>query len=155
MAIEIERKFLVTSDAWRQGARTEEIKQGYLASGSRCVVRVRTKGSKGFLTIKSSARGMSRAEFEYEVPLADAVAMLQGLSAKAPIEKTRHVVIYAGKTWEVDEFHGVNAGLVVAEIELGSETETFAKPSWLGQEVTEDIRYANASLAECPYSEWR
>ncbi len=154
MAIEIERKFLVTGAAWRQGARPQEIRQGYLAGGAYCVVRVRTMGDKGYLTVKGSDRGMSRAEFEYEIPRPDAVAMLAGMSQKPPIEKTRHVLEFGGKTWEVDEFHGANAGLIVAEIELGAEDEAFARPAWVGKEVTDDRRYANASLAETPFSTW-
>lgn len=155
MAIEIERKYLVTSDAYRQAARAAvPIKQGYLATGERCVVRVRTKGPKGYLTVKGSGRGLSRPEFETEIPLADAEAMLATLCRQPVIDKVRYLVDVAGMTWEVDEFFGDNAGLVVAELELSAENEVFAKPDWVGLEVTDDERYANARLAEKPFTRW-
>ena len=152
MALEIERKFLVTSDAWRTvgGVTT---RQGYLSRVPGRTVRVRVAGDAAWLTIKGITTGAARAEFEYEIPLDDARALLR-LCDGPLIEKTRHVVPFRGFDWEVDEFHGANAGLVVAEIELESPEEAFERPAWLGAEVTDDHRYFNASLVEHPYSTW-
>jgi CYTH domain-containing protein len=152
MAIEIERKFLVLGDAWRQAAPTR-FSQGYLNRDKARTVRVRIAGSAGFLTIKGLSQGATRAEFEYPVPLADAQALL-ALCDGPCIEKDRHLVAHAGHTWEVDEFFGANAGLVVAELELQSEDEAFERPAWLGEEVTHDPRYFNSSLASLPFSQW-
>lgn len=153
MGVEIERKFLVKSDAWREGAQGIVLRQGYLNRDADRTVRVRVSGEKGFVTIKGRRSGMSRLEFEYEVPLADAEAMLE-LCLPPLIEKVRHVVLHAGKRWEVDEFFGANEGLIVAELELDSEEEVFERPGWLGEEVTSDARYFNSRLAENPYSTW-
>ena len=153
MGIEIERKFLVVGDGWRQGAGVSYA-QGYLNRDPQRTVRVRIAGERAFLTVKGVSRGATRAEFEYEVPLADAAQMLE-LSDGPVVRKVRRLVEHAGSTWEVDEFEGENAGLVVAELELASEDQHFEKPDWLGREVTDDPRYYNSSLAAHPYSRWR
>ena len=152
MAIEIERKFLVTGTDWRQGAGTV-FSQGYLNRDKARTVRVRIAGAKAFLTIKGASQGATRAEFEYEIPLADAEQLL-ALCEGPIIQKVRRVLVHAGSTWEVDEFEGPNAGLVVAEIELTSEDQVFERPAWLGQEVTDDVRYFNSNLATTPFSAW-
>jgi len=152
MSIEIERKFLVTSSAYRHG-KSEVLCQGYLVAQKERTVRVRMQGKQAKLTIKGPSVSFTRSEFEYDIPLADAQALLQ-LCEKPLIEKTRYYVAFAGHTWEVDEFHGANQGLVVAEIELKSEDETFEKPPWIGQEVTYDRRYSNANLVTHPYANW-
>lgn len=153
MPVEIERKFLVAGSEWKTATGTL-YRQGYLSRNAGRTVRIRVAGEKAFLTIKGITQGISRAEFEYEIPLADAEELLK-LCDGPLIEKTRHLVVEAGTTWEVDEFHGDNAGLVVAEVELDSEEETFARPDWLGREVTGDHRYSNSQLSVCPYREWR
>jgi adenylate cyclase len=152
MGIEIERKFLVIGTAWRQGVGVR-FSQGYLNRDQTRTVRVRLAGSQAFLTIKGLSVGASRAEFEYEIPAADAGQLLK-LSDGPVIEKIRRVVDFAGSIWEVDEFLGENAGLVVAEIELQSEDQKFSKPDWLGEEVTYDARYFNSSLATTPFRSW-
>lgn len=152
MGIEIERKFLVTGTGWRTPDALP-IKQGYLNRDKARTVRVRVVGDRAFLTVKGLTQGASRAEFEYEVPLADAQAML-ALCDGPLIEKRRHVVRCDGMVWEVDEFEGENAGLVVAEIELDDEAQSFERPDWLGLEVTHDTRYFNSNLAELPYCRW-
>ena len=153
MAIEIERKFLVTGDAWRQGAGTL-FRQGYLNRDKQRTVRVRIAGEQAFLTIKGVTQGATRAEFEYPVPLDDAEQLL-ALCDGPTVEKIRRVVLFEGFAWEVDEFLGHNAGLVVAEIELAAEDQMFARPAWVGREVTEDARYYNSSLATHPYCDWQ
>ncbi|MBI3349350.1 MAG: CYTH domain-containing protein [Burkholderiales bacterium] len=154
MGIEIERKFLVTGDGWRQQASAQtRFSQGYLSRDPARTVRVRVAGSAAFLTIKGATRGATRAEFEYEVPLADAQALLAMCDGPV-VEKIRHLCPHEGMTWEVDEFLGANAGLVVAEIELESESQPFARPAWLGDEVTGDARYVNANLAVSPFATW-
>jgi adenylate cyclase len=161
MAIEIERKFLVTGDAWRAAAHASaRLAQGYLndaksiASGDqRASVRVRIAGDAAFLNIKSRELGASRQEFEYPVPAADAADLLP-LCVGGRIDKTRHYVRHDGHLWEVDEFHGDNAGLLVAEIELDAVDEAFSRPDWLGDEVTELARYYNLALAARPWSQW-
>lgn len=153
MGIEIERKFLVRHTDFLQGLKGTAIAQGYLSTSPEAVVRVRVKGEYGFLTVKGKTTGASRAEFEYQVPLADAQAML-ALCQNGRISKTRYRIPAGIHVWEVDVFHDDNTGLVVAEIELNDEQETFEKPHWLGQEVTEDIRYFNSQLSDNPYSRW-
>ena len=161
MGIEIERKFLVTSNAWRtQSERSVRMSQGYLndadsvTSGRQQVsMRVRIAGEEAHLNIKSREAGPSRQEFEYGVPLDDAEALLK-LCVGGLIDKRRHYIRHEGHLWEVDEFAGENAGLIVAEIELDSADEAFAQPSWLGQEVTELPRYYNLLLARKPFSQW-
>lgn len=154
--IEIERKFLVSSDAFKTEAFKENtIAQGYLNSAPERTVRVRIKGDKGFLTIKgiSNASGLSRFEWEKEIPVEDAKKLLL-LCEKGVIDKTRFEVKVGNHIFEVDEFHGENKGLTVAEVELQSETETFEKPDWLGEEVTNDNRYYNAYLSNHPFTSW-
>ncbi len=154
MATEIERKFLLRHDSWREGAQGQRYRQGYLSTDKERVVRVRTVGDTGYLTIKGIARGISRLEFEYPIPLADAESMLESLCLGPIIDKTRYRIPYGEHVFEVDEFHGENTGLIVAEVELGSEDEGFERPDWLGEEVTDDSRYANAALIEHPFSAW-
>ena len=154
MPREIERKFLVENDAWRSLAhRKARMSQGYLASGGRVSVRVRIAGDDARLNIKAGGLVASRHEYEYVVPLDEARELLA--IAEGPlIDKTRHYVEHAGMTWEVDEFHGDNAGLVVAELELTREDEPFERPAWLGAEVTQLTRYYNVCLVKHPYREW-
>lgn len=154
MGLEIERKFLVAGEGWRQPAeRQTRFSQGYLSRDPARTVRVRLAGEQAFLTIKGRTVGATRAEFEYEIPVAEAQQLLQ-LCEGPLIDKIRHFCEFQGKTWEVDEFFGDNAGLVVAEIELASEDEVFARPAWLGAEVTGEARYYNANLAVTPYRAW-
>ena len=154
--IEIERKFLVTSDEYKTAAFAKsEIAQGYLNSTPERTVRVRIKGDKGYLTIKGKGNesGMSRFEWEKEIPVAEAKSLLE-LCEKGVISKTRFEIKVGNHVYEVDEFYGENQGLVVAEIELQSETETFEKPSWLGNEVTNNEKYYNAFLSKIPFKNW-
>ena len=153
MATEIERKFLVQGTPWRPGSGVL-FTQGYLNRDKARTVRVRLADGKAFLTIKGLTQGASRAEFEYEIPAADA-EQLMSLCDGPIIQKNRYVIVHDGSTWEVDEFLGENAGLVLAEIELTSEDQPFSRPPWLGAEVTHDRRYYNSSLASHPYLEWR
>lgn len=153
MGREIERKFLVTSDAWRTKHGTL-IRQGFLHNEIESTVRVRVSGERAFLTIKGSTTGITRLEFEYEIPVNDANEMLDKLCQKPLIEKIRYEVFEGGFKWEIDEFLGENAGLVVAEIELGHESQEFSKPVWLGMEVSDDARYLNANLVKNPYANW-
>ena len=155
--IEIERKFLVTSTIFKQEAFSEKrIKQGYLSSVPERTVRVRTKGNRGYLTIKgaSNESGMSRFEWEKEIPIEEAEKLLQ-LCEKGVIDKTRYEIKLNGHVFEIDVFYGENEGLIMAEIELLSETEFFEKPSWLGQEVTGDKRYYNSYLSGNPFKDWK
>ena len=157
MAIEIERKFLLQSNTWRQAIiNSTPYRQGYIATTAdrTCSVRVRIAGDQGMLTIKSATLGLQRQEYEYAIPLSDAQEMLDTLAASPQSAKIRHLVPYQGHTWEIDEFQGDNAGLIVAEIELNSPTETFARPDWLGPEVSGEARYYNVNLAQNPYSSW-
>ena len=155
MHTETERKFLVKSDAFRQEAvASHRIKQGYIARDNGNSVRVRILDGKGILTVKGpSADGMSRSEWEIEIPLADAEALLK-LCHGGIIDKTRHIIPSSGKVFEVDEFNGENEGLVMAEIELESAEQPFAKPEWLGEEVTGDRHYYNSYLSLHPYRAW-
>lgn len=154
MGKEIERKFLVRGDGWRAGAKATRYRQGYLCADERRTVRVRVAGDHAYVTIKGRTEGASRDEYEYEVPVADAAAMLDGLCERPLVEKTRHVVVHDGTRWEVDEFEGENAGLVVAEVELTSEAQAFTLPPWAGAEVTGEARYYNAMLSKHPFSRW-
>ena len=154
MAKEIERKFLVKLAAWTPQSGGKYYKQGYLNSQKERVVRVRIAGDKGQLTIKGITTGVTRAEFEYPISIEDAGLMLDNLCEKPLIEKHRHKEVHGGKTWEIDVFHGDNEGLVVAEIELGSEDEAFERPTWLGEEVSSDPRYFNSNLLKNPYKGW-
>ena len=154
MGTEIERKFLVKEGAWREASATR-YRQGYLSTVKERTVRVRTISDKGYLTIKGITVGASRAEFEYEIPVADAEEMLDTLCEKPLIEKNRYKVVDGALTWEVDEFFGENAGLIIAEIELQSENQSFDKPEWVTEEVTADPRYYNANLINNPYTRWK
>ncbi len=155
MGVEIERKFLVRADAWRQAAdEGVRYRQGYLNRDGRSSVRVRVGGGRARLNIKSGELGMSRLEFEYPVPLADAEEMLARLCHRPLIEKTRYRVRHGAHVWEVDVFEGENAGLVVAEVELEAPEEALELPAWVGEEVTGDPRYYNVCLVEHPYREW-
>ena len=154
MAIEIERKFLVRGDGWRAGAEATVYKQGYLAVNPGCSVRVRLGGEQAWLTIKGASKGLARQEFEYPIPPGDAEALL-GLCLPGVISKTRYVLTHGLHSWEIDEFHGDNAGLLLAEIELQREDEVFERPEWLGEEVSNDPRYYNAALSARPYCEWK
>ncbi len=155
MAVEIERKFLVAGD-YRSGVQSSQrIIQGYLSSVPERTVRVRVRGERGFLTIKGigSTSGASRYEWEHEMPRSEAEELL-ALCEPGVIDKTRHLVPWGEHVFEVDEFHGNNAGLVIAEVELASETERFQRPEWLGQEVTGDARYFNSQLRQHPFRDW-
>lgn len=154
MAQEIERKFLVTGADWKQSAPGVTYRQGYLSSAKERVVRVRTEGDRGVLTIKGITSGVSRLEFEYDIPRADAERMLDELCERPLIEKTRYRVPAGEVTWDIDEFHGENAGLVVAEVELTREDQPFDRPAWLGREVSGDPRYFNANLIAHPFRDW-
>jgi len=155
MPLEIERKFLVTGDGWRaQAHKRIAMRHGYLTElNAPASVRVRVEGDIGKLNVKQAVVGMSRAEYEYTIPAAEAEEMIATL-CRGLILKTRHYVNHAGHLWEVDEFEGDNAGLIVAEIELASEDERFASPDWLGREVTAERRYYNNALASHPYARW-
>jgi CYTH domain-containing protein len=154
MAQEIERKFLLRTEGWRGLAPGRVYVQGYLAGNEACSVRVRIAENTASLAIKSATAGACRREFEYPLPLADAQQMLDLLAGKPLIEKTRYTIEYKGFYWEIDEFHGNNQGLIVAEIELEREDQAFEKPAWIGEEVTGDPRYYNANLARVPYCAW-
>ena len=154
MGVEIERKFLLAGDEWRALGEPLLLRQGYLSSDAARVVRVRIEGDQAYLTIKGKSVGATRGEWEYPIPLADAAELLDGLCEQPLIEKVRHRIEHAGMVWEVDEFLGANAGLVVAEIELASEDQPFEKPEWIGVEVSGDARYYNANLIRHPFSQW-
>lgn len=154
MAKEIERKFLVKDDETWRSVKGEIYRQGYLSTVKERTVRVRTIGSRGYLTIKGLTKGATRLEFEYDIPVEDARQMLDELCERPLIEKTRRKIEQDDLTWELDEFFGENQGLVVAEVELQDEDQTFTKPPWIGQEVTTDPRYFNANLVNNPYSQW-
>lgn len=152
MPLEIERKFLLQGASWKSESG-DHIRQGYLCKTPDYSVRVRTTDDDAWITVKGRREGISRLEFEYPIPIEDARQMF-GLCTLPLIEKIRYRIPHQHHVWEVDEFLGANAGLVVAEIELQSPDETFARPDWLGMEVTGDPRYLNANLAERPYTEW-
>lgn len=154
MGTEIERKFLVKDDAWRQDAGPGVLlRQGYLAAAEGLSVRVRTDGERAWLTVKGPSEGLSRAEFEYPVPPEDAAAMLELCGARL-VEKRRHRKTHAGHVWEIDEFLGANAGLIMAEVELARADEAVGLPDWVGREVSDDPRFLNASLSRHPYASW-
>lgn len=159
MATEIERKFLVINDGWREKvSRQDTYRQGYLhrfdINEDKCSMRVRVANDKAFLNIKSATLGIQRTEYDYAIPIADANEMLDHFCCGSVIEKTRYFVTQNQHTWEIDVFDGDNAGLIVAEIELASADEDFARPDWLGEEVSDDPRYYNVCLVEHPYKAW-
>jgi adenylate cyclase len=154
MGVEIERKFLLAGDGWRALGTPVLLRQGYLSSAPERTVRVRIEGGQGLITIKGKSVGATRSEWEYPIPLADANELLDRLCEQPLIEKYRRRIALGAHVWEVDEFLGANAGLIVAEIELGAEDEAFDKPVWIGEEVTHDRRYFNSSLVRMPYSSW-
>ena len=155
MGIEIERKFTIKNENWRNDVqRSFRIVQGYLAGNDRSSVRVRITGDKANLNIKSATLGIFRQEYEYDIPLTDAEKMLETLCEKPVIDKVRHIVVFEDKTWEIDEFHGENDGLIVAEIELNDENEEFSTPEWADDDVSHDPRYYNVSLVTHPYKNW-
>jgi adenylate cyclase len=155
MAVEIERKFRLLDDSWRGCVeRRTLLRQGYIANTRRASVRVRLAGDAGWLSVKAMTPGLSRAEYEAAIPATEADEMLQRLCEGPLIEKWRHIVTCQGSVWEIDEFLGDNAGLVIAEIELESEDVAFAQPPWLGAEVTHDERYYNFRLSQRPFRHW-
>lgn len=155
MALEIERKYLLKNDSWKSKADAGTvIKQGYLNTSKERTVRVRIYGDQGFLTIKGKTENISRAEFEYNIPLEDALELLK-MCEKPLIEKTRHLYLEEGNTWEIDVFEGDNKGLEIAEIELKSEDQQFAIPEWIGEEVSGDPKYFNSSLINSPFVDWK
>jgi adenylate cyclase len=154
MAQEIERKFLVKGNAWKEGVQGIRYRQGYLSSQAERTVRVREAGDKAYLTIKGLSAGASRSEYEYSIPLQDAREMLDTLCEQPLIDKVRYKIPHKGHIWEVDVFAAENSGLVVAEIELQSENETFELPDWVSDEVTHDARYFNSSLSKYPFRNW-
>jgi adenylate cyclase len=154
MGKEIERKFLVKGDDFKTLAKGTRYRQGYLNSTKDRVVRVRTAGAKGFLTVKGIVTGATRIEFEYEIPFEDADVMLAEVCEKPLIDKKRYTIQHAGCVWEVDEFFGVNQGLVLAEVELVREDQPFDRPFWIGREVTGDPKYFNSNLIRHPYKNW-
>ena len=155
MAKEIERKFLVKNMSWKAQAAGVLYRQGYLNSVKERTVRVRTINNKAFITVKGITVGVSRLEFEYEIPFADAKQMLDHLVEKPIIEKYRYKLAQDGLVWEIDEFLGDNEGLVVAEVELADAQQALVRPDWLGEEVSSDPRYFNNNLVANPYKNWR
>ncbi len=155
MATEIERKFLVLNDDWRGIVESDmQIIQAYLASNEFSSTRIRIQGDKANINIKSATLGITRTEFEYAIPVDDAQLMIDNLCIKPVIEKTRYIVKHMQHRWEIDVFSGDNKGLIVAEIELSSPDETFEKPSWIGEEVSNDARYYNVCLVKNTYKTW-
>jgi adenylate cyclase len=156
MATETERKFLVKDDSWKNGVTGTEYKQGYLHSTKDLTVRVRIAGEKGLITIKgpSIKQSLSHAEYEYEIALSDAEEMFTNLCAAGKIEKTRYKIPFGNHIWEIDVFHGLNDGLIMAEVELHDEHEPVELPLWIGQEVSHDTKYYNALLSKNPFTRW-
>lgn len=154
MALEIERKFLVIGDAWKDHITDQfQLKQGYLQLTPERTVRIRTAEKEAFLTIKGKTTGISRVEYEYAIPFKEGLELLK-LSENKLIEKIRHIVVHHGITWEIDVFEGLNAGLILAEVELQTEHQELSLPKWVGKEVSQDARYYNAALSIQPYSQW-
>lgn len=154
MSVEIERKFLVIGDAWKNHVSGQfQLKQGYLQSTPERTVRIRTAEKEAFLTIKGKTTGISRVEYEYAIPFEEGLELIK-LSENKPIEKIRHIVVHHGITWEIDVFEGLNAGLILAEVELQTEHQEISLPEWVGKEVSQDARYYNAALSIQPYSQW-
>jgi len=165
MAIEIERKFLIHGDQWREEVQSSlHMRQAYIASASAATVRVRTaqtintqspQPEQAWLTLKGTTGGLARLEYEYSIPPADAIEIMQQLVDSGVIEKTRHLLVFSGNEWVIDEFHAANDGLLVAEIELTAEDHRFELPAWAGSEVTTDYRYSNKHLSINPWPNWR
>ena len=151
---EIERRFLVRGDAWRRGVQGTFYRQGYLVASDDCVVRVREAGEKAWLTIKGRREGLSCPEYEYPLPLSEAIDMLQNICMRPFIEKTRYSLDFKGMVWVVDEFEGENKGLVIAEVELAQEHQVVELPPWTGREVSFDPKYLNMNLMKHPYGRW-
>ena len=154
MGQEIERKFLVTNDHWRTDDPGLRLRQGYIPTQDARTVRVRVAGTQGYLTLKGPAVGMVRSEFEYPIPLEDAETILSTLCQPPLIEKQRYRIPLDDVVWEVDEFFGANAGLIIAEVELTSPDQPVTLPDWIGEEVTYDLRYSNSNLARHPFTDW-
>lgn len=154
MGIEIERKFLVKNDGWRSLAEGVFYCQGYFEKGADVTIRIRIVADRGYLTLKGRVDGITRKEFEYPISVEDAREMLQLWCYPRIVEKFRYRIPYAGFIWEVDDFQGLNAGLILAEIELESPTQPFEKPDWIGEEVSGHSQYHNSTLAQCPYQQW-
>ena len=155
MGVEIERKFLVANDGWRNLSQGVLCRQGYLNRNKDRTVRVRSMDGRAYLTIKGLSYGATRQEYEYEIPLADGNVLLDAVAEKPLVEKKRHHIPWGAALWVVDEFLGENTGLILAEIELASENEAFDAPPWIGAEVTRDSRYYNANLVKYPFSRWQ
>ena len=155
MAVEIERKFLVCNQDWRNHADGSIYRQGYVPTTNNTTVRVRIVGERGYLTIKGKTTGHSRPEFEYPIPLTDALEILATLCVPPLIEKTRYRLPIGDVVWEIDEFAGENQGLIIAEVELTQENQDLELPSWVGEEVSHDLRYFNVNLAKFPFSQWK
>lgn len=155
MAMEIERKYLVTGDRWRdQVKHSQRMRQAYLSVDPQRCIRVRVAGQHAHINLKSSADGIHRHEYQYPIPVEDALAIMQKMCRGHLIDKTRHEIPGDGVLWEVDEFHGDNQGLIVAEVELSDAAQHFDKPDWLGREVSDDPRVYNMNLSLNPFSEW-
>lgn len=154
MSQEIERKFLVTGEGWRSLASPVTYRQGYLSLDKERTVRVRTVGERAYMCVKGITQGCTRLEFEYEIPLADALEMLEKLAIRPIIVKNRTKAAIEGRVWEIDEFFGENEGLIVAEVELPDEGALLVKPDWVGREVSDDPRYYNACLQSAPFRSW-
>ncbi|MDB9312585.1 CYTH domain-containing protein [Spirulina sp. CS-785/01] len=155
MAQEIERKFLVKGEEWRNLGTGEVYRQGYFPTEEGCTIRVRVVGERGYLTIKGKTQGVSRTEFEYGIPVSDAEEMLEELCDRPLIEKIRYQIHQGDLLWEVDEFKGENEGLIVAEVELSSEDQDIFFPHWVGEDVSHDPRYYNINLMKFPYQYWQ
>lgn len=155
MATEIERKFLVDHEKWKKLKKPAGIhyQQGYLLDELKCTIRVRLAGSRGYVTIKGANSGISRKEFEYRIPADDASELIRSFAGSS-VEKIRYRIRFRGKLWEIDEFMGDNKGLIMAEIELKTESEEFEKPGWITNEVSDNHRYYNSNLAKHPYKNW-
>jgi adenylate cyclase len=154
MSTETERKFLVTNEDWRIGVSSDYFQQAYITTGPPASVRIRITNDTAILNIKQSTLDITRAEYEYQIPLTEAQEILNTLTTGHTIEKNRYTIQHQGLNWEIDEFLGQNKGLIIAELELDSEDQTFENPPWLGQEVSQDPRYFNTYLSQKPYTTW-
>lgn len=155
MPIEIERKFLLANNNWREAVKTSfRIRQGYMGEIGKASIRIRIQGEQANINVKSATLSMRRMEYEYAIPLNEAQEMLEQLCEHPQVNKTRYIVEQGKHKWEIDEFYGENEGLLVAEIELSDEAEAFEKPEWIGKEVTEDPRYYNVNLIKHPFKDW-